>query len=86
METEELLRSYPIDGAVLMGGCDKTTPGLLMGAESMDLPALFMPAGPARRGDHSAGLAGDRERDRPLARALPPDGRQHGRPTTRTPV
>ena len=46
METEELLRSYPIDGAVLMGGCDKTTPGLLMGAESMDLPAIFMPAGP----------------------------------------
>jgi dihydroxy-acid dehydratase len=50
METEELLRSYPIDGAVLMGGCDKTTPGLLMGAESMDLPALFMPAGPMLRG------------------------------------
>jgi dihydroxy-acid dehydratase len=50
METEELLRSYPADGAVLMGGCDKTTPGLLMGAESMDLPALFMPAGPMLRG------------------------------------
>jgi dihydroxy-acid dehydratase len=50
METEELLRSYPIDGAVLMGGCDKTTPGLLMGAESMNLPALFMPAGPMLRG------------------------------------
>ena len=50
METEELLRSYPIDGAVLMGGCDKTTPGLLMGAASMDLPALFVPAGPMLRG------------------------------------
>ena len=50
METEELLRSYPIDGAVLMGGCDKTTPGLLMGASSMDLPALFVPAGPMLRG------------------------------------
>jgi dihydroxy-acid dehydratase len=50
METEELLRSYPIDGAVLMGGCDKTTPGLLMGAESMDLPAIFLPAGPMLRG------------------------------------
>jgi dihydroxy-acid dehydratase len=50
METEELLRSYPVDGAVLMGGCDKTTPGLLMGAGSMDLPALFMPAGPMLRG------------------------------------
>src|SRR3954447_6390995 len=44
METEELLRSYPIDGAVLMGGCDKTTPGLLMGVESMNLPAIFLPA------------------------------------------
>ena len=51
METEELLRSYPIDGAVLMGGCDKTTPGLLMGASSMDLPALFLPAGPMLRGN-----------------------------------
>jgi dihydroxy-acid dehydratase len=50
METEELLRSYPIDGAVLMGGCDKTTPGLLMGASSMDLPSLFLPAGPMLRG------------------------------------
>ena len=50
METEELLRSYPIDGAVLMGGCDKTTPGLLMGAASMDLPAIFVPAGPMLRG------------------------------------
>ena len=46
METEELLRSHPVDGAVLMGGCDKTTPGLLMGAISMDLPAIFLPAGP----------------------------------------
>ena len=50
METEELLRSYPIDGAVLMGGCDKTTPGLLMGASSMDLPSIFVPAGPMLRG------------------------------------
>ncbi|WP_245579846.1 IlvD/Edd family dehydratase [Brevibacterium album] len=50
METEELLRSYPVDGVVLMGGCDKTTPGLLMGAASMDLPAVFLPAGPMMRG------------------------------------
>ena len=50
METEELLRSYPIDGAVLMGGCDKTTPGLLMGAISMDVPAVFFPAGPMMKG------------------------------------
>ncbi len=50
METEELLRSHPIDGAVLLGGCDKTTPGLLMGAISMDIPAIFLPAGPLLRG------------------------------------
>jgi len=52
METEELLRSYPADGAVLMGGCDKTTPALIMGATSMNLPAIFMPAGPMLRGDY----------------------------------
>ena len=51
METEELLRSYPADGCVLMGGCDKTTPALLMGALSMNLPTIFMPAGPMLRGD-----------------------------------
>jgi dihydroxy-acid dehydratase len=51
METEELLRSYPADGAVLMGGCDKTTPALVMGALSMNLPAIFVPAGPMLRGD-----------------------------------
>jgi dihydroxy-acid dehydratase len=50
MESEETLRSYPADGAVLMGGCDKTTPGLLLGAISMNLPAIFMPAGPMLRG------------------------------------
>ena len=50
METEELLRSYPVDGAVLMGGCDKTTPAMLMGAISMNLPAIFMPAGPMLSG------------------------------------
>lgn len=50
MEAEELLRSHPIDGAVLLGGCDKTTPGLLMGAISMDIPTLFCPAGPMLNG------------------------------------
>jgi dihydroxy-acid dehydratase len=50
MEAEELLRSYPADGVVLMGGCDKTTPALLMGAISADLPAIFVPAGPMLRG------------------------------------
>jgi dihydroxy-acid dehydratase len=51
METEELLRSYPADGCVLMGGCDKTTPALVMGALSMNLPTIFVPAGPMLRGD-----------------------------------
>jgi dihydroxy-acid dehydratase len=51
METEELLRSYPADGAVLMGGCDKTTPGLMMGALSMGLPMIYFPAGAMLRGN-----------------------------------
>ena len=51
METEELLRSHPVDGAVLLGGCDKTTPGLIMGAISMNIPAIFVPAGPMLRGN-----------------------------------
>ncbi|MFM0133106.1 L-arabinonate dehydratase [Paraburkholderia sediminicola] len=46
MEVEELLRSLPIDAAVLLGGCDKTVPGLLMGAFSANLPCIFVPAGP----------------------------------------
>jgi len=50
IETEEQLRSLPIDGAVLLGGCDKSTPGLLMGAISMDLPAIFCPAGAMANG------------------------------------
>jgi dihydroxy-acid dehydratase len=51
METEELIRSYPVDGVVLLGGCDKTTPALLMGAISADRPAIFVPAGPMLRGN-----------------------------------
>jgi dihydroxy-acid dehydratase len=54
-ETEELLRSNPIDGVVLLGGCDKTTPALLMGAASMNLPAIFVPAGPMLRGNWRGG-------------------------------
>jgi dihydroxy-acid dehydratase len=46
METEEVLRCHPIDAAVLMGGCDKTVPALLMGAISADIPSIFLPAGP----------------------------------------
>ncbi|HVJ10579.1 MAG TPA: dihydroxy-acid dehydratase, partial [Burkholderiales bacterium] len=62
METEELLRSYPADGAVLMGGCDKTTPGLVMGATSMNLPTIYLPAGPMLTGhwrDQTLGSGSD---------------------------
>lgn len=58
METEELLRSQPIDGVVLMGGCDKTTPGLLMGAISMNLPSVYLPAGPMLRGNWNGTVLG----------------------------
>jgi len=58
MEVEELLRSHPVDGVVLMGGCDKTTPGTLMGAISMGVPALFMPAGPMLNDRHQGRTVG----------------------------
>jgi dihydroxy-acid dehydratase len=58
MEAEESLRSLPVDGAVLMGGCDKTTPALVMGAISADLPAIFMPAGPMLRGNWHGKILG----------------------------
>jgi dihydroxy-acid dehydratase len=51
MDAEEALRSYPVDGVVLMAGCDKTTPALVMGATSANLPALLVPAGPMLRGN-----------------------------------
>lgn len=58
METEELIRSHPVDGAVLMGGCDKTTPGLILGAISAGVPAVFMPAGPMLRGNWHGKILG----------------------------
>ena len=61
MEAEELLRSHPVDGAVLLGGCDKSTPGLLMGAISMDIPVIYLPGGS--------------DVERTMAR--PEDGRRH---------
>lgn len=53
METEEVIRSHPLDGVVLMGGCDKTTPGLLMGAISAGVPMIYLPAGPQLRGNYA---------------------------------
>ncbi len=58
METEELLRSQPVDGVVLMGCCDKTTPGLIMGAISMGLPAIYVPAGAMLRGHFQGATLG----------------------------
>ena len=51
LEVEELLRANPIDGVILLGGCDKTVPALMMGATTMNLPAIFVPAGPMLRGN-----------------------------------
>ena len=50
MEVEETLRCHPLDGAVLLGGCDKTVPAMLMGAFTMNLPCIFLPAGPMLKG------------------------------------
>ncbi|HEX8739022.1 MAG TPA: L-arabinonate dehydratase [Casimicrobiaceae bacterium] len=58
METEELLRSHPVDGAVLLGGCDKTTPALIMGATSAGYPAIYLPAGPMLRGSWKGRVLG----------------------------
>ncbi|WP_425403759.1 L-arabinonate dehydratase [Hwanghaeella sp.] len=58
METEELLRCHPADAAVLMGGCDKTTPGLVLGAISAGLPCIYLPAGPMLRGNYKGEYLG----------------------------
>jgi len=58
METEEMIRAHPLDGVVLMGGCDKTTPGLVMGAITAGLPMIYLPAGPMLRGNHAGQILG----------------------------
>jgi dihydroxy-acid dehydratase len=58
MDAEELLRGHPVDGVVLMGGCDKTTPGLLLGATSAGYPAIYLPAGPMLRGNWKGKVLG----------------------------
>jgi dihydroxy-acid dehydratase len=58
MDAEEALRSYPADGAVLLGGCDKTIPALVMGATSANLPAIVVPAGPMLRGNWRGQILG----------------------------
>lgn len=58
METEETIRSHPLDGVVLMGGCDKSTPGLTMGAISAGIPFIFLPAGPMLRGNYAGRALG----------------------------
>ena len=58
MDAEEALRAYPADGVVLLGGCDKTVPALMMGATSANLPAIFVPAGPMLRGNWRGQILG----------------------------
>lgn len=58
MESEELIRSHPVDGVVLMGGCDKTIPGLVMGAFSAGVPCIVLPAGPMLRGNWKGKIVG----------------------------
>ena len=58
IQTEETIRSHPFDGVVLMGGCDKTTPGLIMGALSAGVPFIYMPAGPMLRGNYAGRTLG----------------------------
>jgi len=58
MEIEEQIRSHPLDGVVLMGGCDKTTPGLVMGALSAGVPMIYLPAGPMLRGNYAGKILG----------------------------
>ncbi|MCD8504769.1 MAG: dihydroxy-acid dehydratase [Burkholderiaceae bacterium] len=58
MDAEELIRCHPVDGVVLMGGCDKTTPGLLLGATSAGVPAIYVPAGPMLRGNWHGKILG----------------------------
>ncbi len=58
MEAEEQIRSHPLDGVVLMGGCDKTTPALIMGALSAGVPMIYLPAGPMLRGNYAGKILG----------------------------
>ena len=58
MEAEETIRCHPLDAVVLMGGCDKTAPALLMGAISADIPAIFLPAGPMLAGNWNGAKLG----------------------------
>ncbi|RYH02544.1 dihydroxy-acid dehydratase [Salipiger sp. IMCC34102] len=58
MEAEEMIRSHPFDGVVLMGGCDKTTPGLVMGAITAGIPFIYLPAGPMLRGHYAGKILG----------------------------
>jgi len=58
MEAEEQIRCHPLDGVVLMGGCDKSTPALVMGALSAGVPMIYLPAGPMLRGHHAGKILG----------------------------
>ena len=77
MEVEEQIRAYPLDAVVLLSGCDKTTPAMLMGAASADVPAIMVTGGPMLRG-----MWRDRRSARARTRAR--SGRSAGRRTCPT--
>lgn len=58
MDTEEMIRAQPIDGVVLLGGCDKTTPAQLMGAASADIPSIMLTGGPMLNGEYEGRTLG----------------------------
>ena len=58
MDVEEAIRAHPLDGVVLLMGCDKTTPALLMGAASADLPTIGVSGGPQLRGVYRGQIIG----------------------------
>ncbi|MGX9936569.1 L-arabinonate dehydratase [Advenella kashmirensis] len=58
MEVEEMIRCHPVDAVVLMGGCDKTSPAMLLGAISANVPSVFLPAGPMLRGQYAGQALG----------------------------
>ena len=72
MDVEECIRANPVDGVVLLTGCDKTTPACLMGAASVDLPTIVVPGGPMLNGKYRGGDIGSGTDVWKLARIFAP--------------
>src|SRR3546814_11314202 len=71
MDVEEAVRANPLDGVVLLMGCDKTTPSLLMGAASVDLPTVGLSGGPMLRGYYEGKPVGSGTNPIPMSEKLP---------------